>query len=232
MPASVAARGPDRLPDGDRGVRGAGQDRPGSRLRLRVGRRHRGQLRRLRRRPEAVRVHRVPVRRLGRPARSRRRRRLQQLGRQLLQQPDRDHRGRAGAAHPPVRLRPGHRRRRARSGAAWPWSATTSSRRTRRPSSCGPIAAGSCRTAWPAVATGRRRPTSSTPMARAQELPTKMPPDRPQGRRPATPGGRAPAAGATRSRAIRPASCTTSARRSRRWPTPSASTASSSIPRA
>ena len=35
---------------------------------------------------------------LGRPARPRRRRRLQQLGRQLLEQPDRDHRGRAAAA--------------------------------------------------------------------------------------------------------------------------------------
>ena len=78
---------PHRLPHRQRGVRRPRPDRARSGLRLRGGRRHRRELRRLRRGAPAVRLPRVPLRLLGRPPDQGRRGRVQQLRRELLQQP-------------------------------------------------------------------------------------------------------------------------------------------------
>ena len=79
LPASVAARGLTGFRIANARLRRARPDRARPRVRLRGGRRHRGQLRRLRRRAAGVRVPRVPLRLVGRAADPRRRRRLQQL---------------------------------------------------------------------------------------------------------------------------------------------------------
>jgi N-methylhydantoinase B len=138
---------------------------------------------------QAIRVHRVPVRRLGRAAGSRWRGRLQQLGGQLLEQPDRDHRGRAAAGHRPVRLRARHRRcghvpGRAGARPRLP----VRGRRGDLPAAHRPAPVHAVR----AGRRARRDAVDEHPRSRRRSrgVADQVPPDRPQGRRFAPPGGR------------------------------------------